>query len=135
MRSEAAWSYLDPKPICLYDPKYDAHLAYWNGIAMTRTYALMIYSTTWLQIYPTDTQRQAAFDEYNRIYRMGGFGTRAWDTQIGNRSYHGFYNYLASLICKKDSKFLTNLKEQYHAKQALGWFMPGKELVDHTEKS
>jgi hypothetical protein len=129
MRSEAAWSYLDPKPICLYDPKYDAHLVYWNGIATTKSIALMIYAQVWTKMYPTESQRQAAFEDFNRIYKAGGFGTRAWDQQINARGYYSFYDYISKLIAAKDSKFFNKLREQYSPQEALAWFMPSKELT------
>lgn len=129
MRSEAAWSYLDPRPICLYDPKYNAHLVYWNGVALTRTYALIIIETVWMNIYPTDHQRQVAWNEYQRIYRSGGFQTRSWDKIIDNQDYYQFYRKFIQYICAKNTKFFSNLKEQYDAKTALSWFLPGKELT------
>lgn len=129
MRSEAAWSYLDPRPVCLYDPKYDAHLAFWNGVAMTRSYALMIYGTAWCNIYYPESQKKAAWDEYQTIYRSGGFGTRAWDSLLENKSHIDFHNSLTSFIVKKDSKFFQKLKERYTAKEALAWFLPSKELT------
>ena len=129
MRSEAAWSYLDPRPVCLYDPKYDAHLVFWNGTAMTRSYALMIYGTTWCNIYYPESQKKSAWDEYQKIYRSGGFGTREWDSLLENKSYIDFHNSLASFIVKKDSKFFQKLKERYTAKEALAWFLPSKELT------
>jgi hypothetical protein len=129
MRSEAAWSYLDPKPICLYDSKYDAHLVYWNGIATTRSIALLIYSQVWTKMHPTESQRLAAFEDFIRIYRAGGFGTRAWDRQINSRDYYSFYTYISQLITAKDGKFLLRLQEQYSPQEALAWFMPSKELT------
>ncbi len=129
MRSEAAWSHLDPKPICLYDPKYDAHLTYWNGVATTRSIALLIYAQMWTKMYPTESQRAAAFEDFLRIYRAGGFGTRAWDRQINARTAYSFYDYIAMLIVAKDQKFLIRLRDQYSPQEALAWFMPSKELT------
>ncbi len=129
MRSEAAWSYLDARPVHLYDPKFDAHLTYWNGVAMTKTYALIIYSLVWLKTNPTITMKKFAWEEYNRIYRSGGFNTREWDSILNNIYNYNFHNHLIQFILKKDSKFFNRLSEQYTAKQALEWFYPSKELI------
>ena len=129
MRSEVAWSYLDPKPMCLYDPKYDAHLVFWNGIAMTKSYALMIYGTLWCNIYYPESQKIAAWDEYQKIYRSGGFGTRDWDSLLERKSHLDFVNTLVNFIAIKDTNFFKKLKENYTAKEALSWFMPSKELT------
>ena len=129
MRSETAWSYLDPKPVCLYDPKFDAHLVYWNGIGMTRSYALIIYCIAWMNSYPPESQKQAAWIEYNRIYRLGGFQTRAWDRIIDSYDHSNFHSALTSYISKKNPKFLYDLKDKFTAKEAFEWFMPSKELT------
>lgn len=129
MRSEVAWSYLDPKPMCLYDPKYDAHLVFWNGIAMTRSYALMIYGTIWCNIYYPDSQKFAAWEDYQRIYRSGGFGTRAWDTLLDKKFHTEMIPTLTRYIAKGDATFFAKLKEKYTAKEAMTWFMPSKELT------
>lgn len=130
MRSEVAWSYLDPKPMCLYDPKYDAHLVFWNGVAMTRSYALMIYGTLWCNIYYPESQKIAVWEEYQRIYRSGGFGTRDWDTLLEGKSHLEMTPTLTRYIAK-NTKFFTILKEKYTAKESLAWFMPSKELTSN----
>lgn len=129
MRSEAAWSYLDPRPICVYDPKFDAHLVYWNGVAMTRSYALMIYSINWMNFYPPESQKFAAWKEYNKIYRSGGFLTRTWDHVVDTYDHITFQPILANYLNKKDPKFLYNLKSKFTAQEAFNWFLPSKELT------
>lgn len=129
MRSEAAWSHLDPKPICLYDPRYDAHLTYWNGVATTRSIALLIYAQIWTKMFPSESQRLAAFEDFLRIYRAGGFGTRAWDKQVNSRTAYSFHTYVCGLINAKDPNFLSRLEEKYTPQEALAWFMPSKELT------
>lgn len=128
MRSEAAWSYLDPKPICIYDPKYDAHLVYWNGVGMTRSYALMIYSSVWMQLYFPDSAKKVAWEEFNKIYRSGAFSTRAWDHTIDSKDWSNFHNLLIKFISKKDPNFFTQLKAKYSPDQAISWFLPSKEI-------
>lgn len=134
MRSEAAWSYLDPKPLCVYDPKHDAHLVFWNGIVMTRSYALMIYGTAWCSIYYPESQKIAAWKEYQRIYRSGGFDHRSWDGLLERKSYHDFTNSLINFMVMKDKTFFIKLKEKYTAKEALSWFMPSKERNLNAER-
>jgi len=134
MRSELAWSLIDPKPVFLYDPKYDAHITIWNGVAMTRTYALMIYSVFWCNIYPSPSQKKAAWDEYIRIYRSGGFKTRDWDNIINDIQPEQLHNRLSAMMVIKDPMFLMRLKNKYSAKDALSWFLPSKEIVDKNIK-
>ena len=128
MRSESAWSFLDSRPICIYDEKYHAHLAFWNGVGMTRTYAIIIYGMTWLNLFPSLSQREEAFAEYNRIYRSNGFGTRDWDSQLRDMNSYTFPNYLMKLICRNDISFLQELSKKYDQKTALSWFMPMNEI-------
>lgn len=132
MRSEAAWSYISPIPIQIYDKKFDAHLVFWNGVAMTRTYALLIYSQLWLNIYPTLSLKKAAYEEYDKIYRAGGFHTRDWDSLLGMIFDYNLQTHLIRFLNNKDSKFLTKLTEQYSSKDALNWFVPSKEIQAKT---
>lgn len=133
MRTELAWSLIDQKPVFLYDPEYDAHLVFWNGVAMTRSYALLIYSKVWCEIYPSPSQKHAAWNEYLKIYRSGGFKTKTWDV-IVRYDHDVMTNRFISFLTKNDPKFLIKLKEKYTAKEALSWFLPSRELVDKNIK-
>lgn len=134
MRSDAAWSLLDPRPHFIYYPKYDAHIVYWNGIAMTKAYALMIYSSYWLKSYSTRSQKLAAAREYKKIYLAGGFGHQNWDQIIEEKLPYGMVNYLVKEICRNSPKFLIDLVDRYTAAEALNWFMTHREHIDKTEK-
>lgn len=132
MLSEATWSFLDPKPLQVYYPKYGAHLTFWNGVATTRTYALMIFSSIWLNNFPTHSQKDAAWDEFVQLYKMGCFGTRSWDGLLLNHiDPSNFPNVLSRMINKNSQNpmFLSSLKETHDAKTALTWFMPSKEIT------
>lgn len=135
MRSEVAWTYIDPKPVFLYDPKYNIHLAFWNGISMTRSYALMIYGEIWCNMYSTESQKIAAFEEYNRAYRAGAFGTRAWDNVVQDQGYTGMHKHLMHLLTKKNPKFLVDLKSKYSPQEALNWFLLSRAIIDKGVKS
>ena len=136
MRSEASWSLLDPRPVCFYDQEYDAHLVYWNGVLMTRTYAVMIYSNLWLNMYATRSMKKSAWEEYNRVYRSGGFRTREWDSIVDSFDENNFHNQLINFINKgkkHSDLFLNRLRSQYTAQEALSWFFPGKERSNVVE--
>lgn len=134
MRTELAWSLIDQKPVFLYDPEYDAHLVFWNGVAMTRSYALLIYSKVWCEIYPSPSQKSTAWREYIQVYRSGAFKTKAWDNLILNYHPDVMINQFISFLVMNDPKFLIKLKEKYTAKEALSWFLPSRELVDKNIK-
>lgn len=133
MRSESSWSFISPVPFNLYVPECDGHLTYWNGIAMTRTYALMIYGLVWMSIYPTESQKKEAWKEYIRIYKSNGFLTQAWDNILISTSYQTFHNHLIRYINSKDQDFFVKLKNKYTPNEALLWFLPSKEIESKNE--
>lgn len=126
LESAQAWSLIDKKPVSVYSTKYDAHLVYWNGIAMTRTYALLIISTEWMKMYHTASVKEAAWKEYNRLYRLGAFGHYDWDATISRVSFHSFIGYLTNQITKNDT-MIDELLLLYTPQDALMWLDPVSE--------
>lgn len=123
MRSECSWSLLSDRPVIFYDEHYDAHLCYWNGVGMTKTYALLIVSSGFFNMHPNDSQKMHAWNEYERVYRAGAFHTKDWDTLLEwTAPASAMHGYLQSLITKNDQYFLKNLRDKYTPQQALGWF-------------
>lgn len=121
MRDDCAWSLLDPRPLVIYDSTWDAHLCFWNGVGMTRSSALLIYSQMWLNSYAALSARTAAYDEYKRLYLAGAFHTTDWDKTL-YLTPAMLHSRLISLICKKDQNFFENLSSKWTAPQALQWF-------------
>lgn len=128
MHSEAAWSHIAPTPVFVYDPEYDAYLCFWNGVAMTRTYALIIYSWHWLNIMPSYSQREVAMDEFSRLYRAGAFRTREWDEVVDRENWISYHTLLSKLI-DTDNTFFPTLVKQYNAKQMLEYFKYNRETI------
>jgi hypothetical protein len=129
MHDVAAWSFISPVPFNMYIKKHDAHITYWNGVAMTQTYARMIVGTLWLNIYYAETTKISAFREYNKIYRAGVFNTRSWDYIIDEKSSDNMVNMFIKFINKKDASFFLKLIEKYSPQETLEWFLPSKEYV------
>jgi hypothetical protein len=85
-------------------------------------------------MHPSPSQKKAAWDEYIRIYRSGGFKTRDWDNIINDIYPNQLFTKLMSFMVARDQRFLANLKNKYSAKDALSWFLPSKEIVDKNIK-
>lgn len=132
MRSEISWSYISDRPVFVYDTHYDAHLCYWNGVAMTRAYALIIIGSAFFGIFPSASQRAAAWKDYLRVYKSGAFATREWDDIVHGNNYNFEYNFhqrLMNWITKSNSKFFVELRNKYTPQQALSWLKSSSELV------
>lgn len=132
MKSELMWSKLSPTPIVSYDQHTDSYLCCWNGVVMTRTYALLITSIVWFECYSTETVKMAAYNEYLKAYKSNAFQTKEWDIILQNNNHHNMVSYLTSLIVMDDREFLKNLKIQYTPQQALNWFNPSN--IAHFEE-
>lgn len=128
LEAEQAWSIIGNKPVSVYIPKYDAHLVYWYGVAMTRSYALLLISTCWMKMYHSSSVKEAAWNDYNRVYRLGAFGHHDWDKTITTTSYHEFPGFLMKMLNRKSNGNIKNLIENYSAQEATLW------LDTETEK-
>jgi len=126
---QAFWSLISPTPFNMYVESHDAHLTYWNGVAMTQTYARMITGTIWFNLYYDESSKLAAFNEYNNKYRSGAFKHRAWDNIVDTKEHNSMLTALTKYLVMKDTVFLINLRKQYTPQQALAWFLPSKEYV------
>lgn len=128
MRSEVSWSYLSPRPMFFKNEEYDAHICFWNGIAMTRSYALIITGLVWNNIYPSQSMRTVAWDEFVKVYSLGVFEDYKWDNYVSTfkPSHH---NYLMQLIGKNNPKILTDLAANYSPQTAFSWFLSDKEFI------
>ena len=131
------WSYLSPKPIFVHHKKYDAHLVFWNGIVITKTYATMIIASKWMNIFFGNSQKEAAWDEYNRLYRLGAFGHHKWDAILNRHSSSSMLNYLTTLVAfNKTEEFdvvmkpeFSRLTIQYSPAEAMEWALQSNETV------
>lgn len=119
-----AWSLLSKTPVIVYNEPHNVHLVYWNGVSMTKTYAMLIISTLWLKIWHISSIKEAAWEEYNRAYRAGAFGHREWDDILKKYSHNDMPRYFIHAINKNDEKFLFSLTETYTPAQAMEWLDP-----------
>lgn len=129
MRSETAWSILSPVPHNFYFEDTDSHITFWNGVAMTQTYARLIVAQIWMNMFFTESVKEQAWLEFNRIYRSNGFKTKDWDKIIENCNFDDFPNKLIKFLTKSNKNFLRDLREKYSPQEALSWFLPSKENV------
>ena len=132
MRSEASWSCISDRPVFLYDPHYDIHLCYWNGVAMTRSHALIIIGLIFFGIYPAKSQREEAWHEFNRAYSSGAFATRVWDDLLHDMEEYTFHSRLINWITRSNSKFFSEMKDRYTPQEVLAWCTSDKELECHA---
>jgi len=129
MISEISWSMLDPRPVFAYNNRFDTHLCFWNGVIMTRTYALILVGLTWSNIPPTMSVKTAAWNEFIKLYGLGVFGDKDWSGYIDNARLDQHHTFLVSQINSGNPQFLSSLKTKYSAQQAFMWFMNSRELV------
>lgn len=130
MISEVSWSLLDPKPVLARVEKYDATLCFWNGVVTTKKYGLILQAGVWNNISPTVSMKHAAWSEFIRLYGLGAFGSYNWDNFFKIKATESTHHtYLASRITANNPQFFTNLKQQYSAAEALGWFMNNKQII------
>ncbi len=114
MRSEHAWSLLDPKPVQLYLHNLDEYIVYWNGIVMPHSMALCM-SMEHFGVWSTPEMKTAMEKNYERIYYANGFDTRAWDLKVSSGPV---YPYLKRIM----QDHLRKVLEGREAKDVLGWF-------------
>ena len=133
MYSEAAWSLIDNRPIFLYVESRDAHVCYWNGVAITRTYALLIYYTQWLNLYPTESMKMPAWCEFQRLERMNIFGNgQRWVEVMYYQTSANFHLTLTQLISGGNSNsFFDDMRQKHSASSAILWFHPDREIIKH----
>jgi len=114
MRSENAWSLLDPKPVLLYLQSLDEYIVYWNGIAMTHSMALCMTMEHY-GVWATPEMKTSLEKNYERVYYANGFKTRAWDHLVSSIPV---YPYLKKIM----QDHLNKVLEDKEAKDVLGWF-------------
>lgn len=122
--SAQVWSTMVPHPLCYYDEHYDAHMVAWNGVVMTRSYAMLLVSSIWMHMYPANSQKEAVLSEFVRLLGCGAF------EYTGSTGSH--YDVMSHLKWKlinndKNSNYITNMRVKYSAKEAFSWFMPERE--------
>jgi len=116
MRSEQAWSLLDPRPVLLYLSNLDEYIVYWNGVVMPHKMALCM-SMEHFGIWATPEMKTAMEKDYERIYYAGGFQTRAWDRKVAGSP---LYPYLKRIMQDHLKKVIT--EKGTEAKDVLAWF-------------
>lgn len=117
MRSEQAWSLLDPKPVLLYIPINDEYIVYWNGVVMPHKMALCMAMEYASGIYPTPEMKTALEHDYERLYYTNAFETRAWDLKVAESP---IYPYLKRIMKEHLTKLIQEPKRP--AAEVLGWF-------------
>ena len=116
MRSEHAWSLLDPRPVLLYLDNLDEYIVYWNGIVMPHTMALCM-SMEYFGVWPTPEMKTSMEKTYERIYYANGFDTRAWDRKVAGSP---LYPYLKRIMAEHMAKVIKD--KNMEAKDVLSWF-------------
>ena len=116
MRSEQAWSLIDPKPVLLYISSCDEYIVYWNGVAMTHKMALCM-AMEYAGIYATPEMKTAMEQDYERLYYSNAFKTRAWDLKVCDSP---IYPYLKRIMKEHLVKVIHEPKRP--ASEVLGWF-------------
>ena len=129
MISELSWSMLDSRPVFARDERFDAHICFWNGIMMTRTYALIIVGSNWNNVFPTMSVKRAAWAEFVKLYGLGVFRDKDWDGYFDSARFDQHHLFLEKQINSENTQFLKSLKTKYSSKEALSWFMNSRELV------
>lgn len=133
MTSELSWSLLDPKPVLVYNKQYGANICCWNGIMMTRTYALIVVANQWNNIMPIASVSYAAWQEFTRLYSLGVFAPADWDNYMSTAQFNRHHLYLEKQLTANNPEFLMSLKKQYTAPQAIGWFLNSRQLtIEHN---
>jgi len=116
MRSEKAWSLLDPKPVPIYLQHQDDFIVYWNGIVMPHRMALVL-AMEHFGIYPTPEVKTALRKNYERLYYSGAFQTRAWDQMVSNSGSE-----IISYLRRKMQDHLSKTLENRTAQEVFAWF-------------
>jgi hypothetical protein len=124
-----AWSLIDQRPIFFYHPRSDAHLVFWQGIMMTRDYALMITGREWRLNKISLKMHRNAYAELIRAYRLEAFGHQQWDAILNEVDHRRYYGLIRRFLLSRNPNLLTDLKKQYTVKQALEWFQADNEQV------
>ncbi len=114
MRSEQAWSLLDPRPVLLYLSNLDDYIVYWNGVVMPHKMALCM-AMEFAGIYPTPEMKTAMERNYDLIYYSNGFQTRAWDKKV---QASPVYPYLKRIMQEHLSKVISGKEPN----EILSWF-------------
>ena len=125
-RPQLTWSKLTPVPVTAYHQRSHSHIAYWNGIGMTRSHALLLVNGNWGISYATPKMKRLAYAEFLRAYEMGGFGDVKWGWE---QSADGYISGLVRWICKNNHSFFMELVQQYTAQEALAWFTSDRESI------
>lgn len=122
IHSESSWSRITDTPVFVYDPKYDAHLCYWRGIQMTRSYAHIIIAMNWFEMSPSAAHFTAAYDEHKRLMLCGVMNS----TDYSEKSTH--YALMQELE-------LEPIIKQYTPQQAFAWMLNEHEIVIKNEET
>lgn len=122
MHSEAMWSNLDDRPVFVFDPAYNAHLCYWSGIAMTRSFAAIIIGQEFWGILPTRSVVEAAWQEHARLCLAGAYGDVKWHDALYNNKLN-FHRYLQRCIKSRDENLFERLTRRYTPEEALLWLL------------
>lgn len=116
------WSTMVNHPLCYYDPHYDAHMCAWSGVIMTRTFAMLIVSANWMNMFPNDSQKSAAEREFHRLVALGALN---WPDDAP--TYYHVMNKLTHSLNNNPQSGFNQAKERLGAKKAMAWFLPQAE--------
>lgn len=120
-QSVYAWSILCPTPIYCYDEATCSDIVYWQGIAMTRVYALMLVQEHWALSYATPTMKECAFKQFKQYYYSGAFGDVNWERTMNNIDHNDYLSRLRKWIVNNNPNLFIELTKNYSFKEAMMW--------------
>ena len=124
-----SWSLIAPTPQCYYHVKSRSHIVYWQGIAMTRSHAMMIVQEAWLSSYASPTMKEEAYNQLKRAYLLGAFGHVPWGYTIQHMDANTHLSQLRKWIKRQNPVLLGNLTRDHSIKTAMGWFTKDYETM------
>jgi hypothetical protein len=131
---ELTWSRLDIRPILVFDPNLNVHLCYWNGVSMTRSAALGLYSSFYLKIKISAKDLAVIEEDLKRALVSGALDReegiwkefmRRWDQQPIRTS---FFSLLSQCVNGQEDMFEL-LRERYTNKEILDFFREDRMIV------
>ena len=128
-QSVYAWSILSPTPIYCYDEATASDIVYWQGMVMTRVYALMLIQEWWAQSYATPTMKVCAFKQFKQYYNSGAFGNVKWQS-MDNTDPTDHMTKMRKWILKQNANLFTELTQTYSFKEAMLWLAKPEILSD-----
>lgn len=124
MRDELiTYSLMSPFPVLCYHSASQIYIAYWHGIPITRSYALLIAQGLTVKSWPSPQQKDYAFNEWKRAFYTHALGDQIW---IGLDSDHKWGELLSKIQSNENIKKAI---EDLGFKEVLAFFDTSKATV------